>query len=683
MSKQRIKFSYKLFNPNFWHILDSFLNLAIRFIFLIGGSSSSKTYSVVQAILFSALKTREDTLIFRKTGASIEDSIFKDFKTVIAEWNLGSFLDVKKNKIVCYSTGSEIDFSGLDNPEKIKGISHYKRIVTEELSEFEHADFKQLRKRLRGMKGQQIISMLNPISELHWVKVDVLDKEKLFPAQTFLDCVVDDDGNVLPPEYSTICEKYYNEEKTILNPSTGQYETNAPDTVVMKSTYLNNFWIVGSPDATYGFYDRQVVADFDRDKVNDPDYYNIYALGNWGSIKTGGEFWKQFNIGKHVRKTTINNAPIHLTIDNNVLPYISVGAWQIEEKQEIDITKYLAKQVGEIPAKDPYNTVTSASKLTAKWLKSIENADKVFIYGDQTSMANNTIDDEKRSFFDKFCEGIEDAGFIIERRMPSVNPSVSLSGEFVNDIYAGNIPTIEIVIDESCKTSIKDYTITKQDANGGILKKRIRDKQTGQTYEESGHFSDTKRYFLTEAFKDQYTNYSLRRNRSNFKEDQMNFYDSKKIDFKNAITCARIVPDTNGLFSMAIAKMVENRVYITDVIFIKDGIANTDRVIEMLSKSSPDDAIYESSAIWFEFGRDLRTKCDCSLRIMTEIAKKESRIQVMSGFIRNNLYFRNDYDLDPEYAAFIENLYDSYKGVSIEAANILSGVAEYFKKQIE
>jgi len=682
MSKQKIKFSYKLFNPNFWHVLDSFLNTALRFIFLVGGSSSSKTYSVVQAIIFSALKGREDTIIFRKVGASIENSIYKDFKTVIRDWNLNHLFEFKRNKIVCIANGSEIDFAGLDDSEKIKGITGYKRVVLEEVSEFELSDWKQIKKRLRGMSGQQIIALLNPISELHWVKTEVLDKEVLLNAQTYLDCVYDDQGNILPPEYSQVKEKWYNESKTVFNPQTGEYETNPPDTVVIKSTYLNNFWIVSSPDGLYGFYDRQVVADFDRDKTNDPDYYEIYALGNWGSIKTGGEFWKKFNIGKHTGKTVTDCAPVHLTIDNNVLPYISVAVWQIEEHAEFEVTKYLAKQIGEVPARDPYNTVTSASKLTAKYLKDIGHTDKVFIYGDQTTTANNTIDEEKRSFFDKYCQGIEEAGFIIEKRMPSVNPSVALSGEFVNEIYADNIPTLEIVIDECCKVSVKDYMITKQDANGGILKKRIRDKRTGQTYEESGHYSDTKRYFLCEVFKDKYTDFSLRRNRSNFKDDQMKFYTD--IDFKDALINVRIVPDVNGVFSLVVSKLIEDRVYITDVIFNKDAGDSFNRSVELIKQSDPEEVTFESIPVWYEYGRNIRTECDSSsIRILTEPTKKESRILVMSGFIKSNLYFKKDYDSDPEYTAFIENLLDNYKGISIEASNILSGVAEYFKKQIE
>ena len=62
---------------------------------------------------------------------------------------------------------------------------------------------------------------------------------------------------------------------------------------------------------------------------------------------------------------------------------------------------------------------------------------------------------------------------------------------------------------------------------------------------------------------------------------------------------------------------------------------------------------------------------------------KESRILAMQGYIKNFIYFRSDFEKIPEYSDMIDNLYDSYKGISIEAANILSGVAEHLKKQIE
>ena len=38
----------ELFNNVYWHLLDAFDDLRIRFIWLFGGSSAGKTYSVVQ-----------------------------------------------------------------------------------------------------------------------------------------------------------------------------------------------------------------------------------------------------------------------------------------------------------------------------------------------------------------------------------------------------------------------------------------------------------------------------------------------------------------------------------------------------------------------------------------------------------------------------------------------------------
>lgn len=66
--------------------------------------------------------------------------------------------------------GSYITFKGLDDSEKIKGLESYKYVVCEELSEFKEEDFKQIKKRLRGRKGQKIISMFNPIEEECWTK---------------------------------------------------------------------------------------------------------------------------------------------------------------------------------------------------------------------------------------------------------------------------------------------------------------------------------------------------------------------------------------------------------------------------------------------------------------------------------------------------------------------------------
>lgn len=170
--------NYKKLNPNGFYLLKYLNDETIRFIILYGGSSSGKSYSVAQTILIQTLQDGENNLVMRKVGASILKTIYEDYKVAAAGLGISHLFKFQQNTIKCLVNGAKIDFSGLDDPEKIKGISNYKRVQLEEWSEFEHPDFKQLRKRLRGKKGQQIICTFNPISESHWIKKEFIDKDK-------------------------------------------------------------------------------------------------------------------------------------------------------------------------------------------------------------------------------------------------------------------------------------------------------------------------------------------------------------------------------------------------------------------------------------------------------------------------------------------------------------------------
>ena len=142
--------NYKKLNPNGFYLLKYLNDETIRFIILYGGSSSGKSYSVAQTILIQTLQDGENTLVMRKVGASILKTIYEDYKVAAAGLSISHLFKFQQNTIKCLVNGAKIDFSGLDDPEKIKGISNYKRVQLEEWSEFEHPDFKQLRKRLRG-----------------------------------------------------------------------------------------------------------------------------------------------------------------------------------------------------------------------------------------------------------------------------------------------------------------------------------------------------------------------------------------------------------------------------------------------------------------------------------------------------------------------------------------------------
>lgn len=234
-----------------------------------------------------------------------------------------------------------------------------------------------------------------------------------------------------------------------------------------------------------------------------PQYeYEVFVNGNWDvQLKTGGEFFKGFEINKHVKPVKFDNTKtVHISIDNNVYPYIAISVWQFEEKKII--------QVDEILARDPNNIASKAGEMVVSYLQKKEYNDTVFIYGDQTTTSRNTIDENKKSFLDLFVDKIS-AKFSIQKRIPSSNPPVSLSGDFINAIYESKYEGLEIVIGEHCKESINDYILTKQDKDGGVLKTRVKN-ENGVSYEEHGHLCDVKRYMIVESCKVEFNKYKRR-----------------------------------------------------------------------------------------------------------------------------------------------------------------------------
>lgn len=662
MSNERITFDYRKFNPNFHHLKKALKDDDIRFIFLIGGSSSSKSFSVAQAILLFCLSNGYNTRVYRKTGATIADSIYKAFKEAANSLGISKAFDYRENAIKCFN-GSYVTFSGLDDPEKIKGLESYQFVVCEELSDFAEADFKQIKKRLRGRLGQKIISMFNPISEEHWIKKNIFDKEDLHEVDNSLHGIKNTlTGEVLSKEYTTIAKKMINSPRIITNPRTGEEEVHAPDTLILKSTYLNNFWVVGSPDGTYGFYDRQAVADFEKDKKRDYNYYRIYALGDWGSIRTGGEYLYAFDAGKHRGNYPYDpKTPIHISVDNNVLPYITVTLWQKNDNN--------FRQIHEICAEDPNNTVTQTASMTRDWLTSIGYADVLFVHGDATTRSGNTIDDEKRSFLDKFIECLEQR-FVVNDCVPSSNPSVALSGEFINAILSGNLYGIRIGIDDSCKKSIRDYENVKKDANGAILKQRIKNKETGQSYEEFGHCTDTFRYVVVDVFKDEYTRFSLKRKRSVQSENDVLYFNADAAGSE----LLYVIPDNFGMMT-AVSCVIHDYIDIKDVVY--HGCYDSDMLFRCV-ENAKGLVIFECEKAFFHTVRELRELRE--IKVISSSSDYKLRIEANKDFIRKKVRFSGGYESNTDYLLFMNDFLDYNGKDGVSAINIISAMSKYIRK---
>jgi PBSX family phage terminase large subunit len=668
-----MEINFKKINPVGFYLMRFLQDLTIRFIILFGGSSSGKSYSVAQIILIFTLWEGSNTLVMRKVGASIRDSIYQDFKTAADQLgitNLFRFSDGVKT-ITCLSNGARIVFKGLDDSEKIKGLSSFKRVVLDEESEFEEEDYKQIRKRLRGMVGQQIITTFNPIKETHWIKTQVFDKEKWHDIPKIVEIA----GRELPPQLTDVKSIRMNEPKSILNPRTKEIEEHPSDTVVIQTTYLNNFWVVGSPDGTYGFYDEQCVADFERDRLNDPDYYNVYALGEWGVIRTGSEFFSSFNRGVHTGVCEYDpTLPVHISVDSNVLPYISCTYWQIA----LDGGKKHIRQIGETCADSPNNTVRKAAKLVAKRLHEM-GVDKVILHGDASTRAANNIDDEKRSFHDLFIDTLQKEGIEVEDKVSNKNPSVPMSGEFINAIFDVIFPGLQITIDENCKISIEDYMSVQKDVNGGILKTKVKNKITMQTYEEHGHISDTFRYVVVDLLREEFLLFSNRRKRNLYAKDgAIHFFNpDTKCVYSREIAYA--MPNVNGKFALVHGKLCGEKWHILDVQLTET--ASTDEIKQILIDTASPQTIIECAPAYYRFVKDLRKELP-GVRAMQEVPDIDRRIAATSDFVKNHLLFNEErLNDDVVYSTFMANLLDYNKDSECkEASAVLSGFIQFVVK---
>ena len=658
----------ELFSPNAFWLWKYTLDPSVRYIVLYGGSSSGKSYSVAQFFSILAYYEECSMLVMRKVGASIEKTIYADFKAAINGIDgLAECCRFKQNSIV-FNNGGKIDFSGLDDPEKIKGISQYKRVFLDELSEYDETDFKQIRLRLRGQEGQQIVGAFNPISEEHWIKKKWFDREEWHEIPMSLTV----GGETLPPELCAVKSVRMNSEKLILNPNTGEYDRHAPDTIVIQSTYLNNFWVVGSPDGKYGYYDYQAIANFENDRINDPDYYQVYALGEWGHIRTGAEFFPSFNRGVVCGKFPFNpELPIHISMDSNVLPYVTATFFQKEYKPD-DVQQ--VTQFDELPIESPNNSARKAAKVIAAKLREYHYNGKVYLHGDASGKAANTIDENNRSFFDLVIDELEHEGFVVEDCIGNKNPAVATTGEFINAVWDGRVPGVAIRIDNDCTTSIDDYQAVQKDENGAIAKQKVTNPVTKQKYEAHGHVSDTLRYAVHDLLRAQYTEFSMGRKRSIYSEGEFKFFNpATEYDYEQTIVY--VLPSFGGRFALARLARIADSWHLTDVCL--RSVKGNDEMAGWIRSFTATMFVVECQQAYFPMVRDLRKDLP-QVNVLRLGSDHRVRISAMSDWVRAHVHLDPEKMSEPEYAAFMGDVLDYNDQSPVEqtaASAVLSGLA--------
>jgi len=214
-----------------------------RYMVMIGGGGSGKSIFSGQKLIFRMLQEAEHKiLVTRKVDRTLRHSTFELLKDVINMYGVSDFFKYNKTEmgITCELTGSQVIHKGLDDVEKIKSIQGISSIWIEEATEISKHDFMQLDIRLRGElpNYKQIILSFNPIDINHWLY------------------------------------DYF-----FANPS----EHIRKNTTIIHTTYKDNpFLDEGYKDVLESLIEQ------------DENYYNIYALGQWGILS--GLIYKPFPI---------------------------------------------------------------------------------------------------------------------------------------------------------------------------------------------------------------------------------------------------------------------------------------------------------------------------------------------------------------------------------------------------
>lgn len=408
-----------------------------RFVLNYGGSGSSKSWSQAQYELLKCIHEVNHTLVVRKVADTLTHSVITLIReNLIQAWGMEPLVTEynKNERRITFQNGSTMIFKGMDDRGKIKSIENVTRVWVEEADQLLEEDHRELNRRLRGTKDPQITYTFNPVSERHWLKTKLYDAEKNLTAIHSTH----EDNPYLTDDYREELEKLYHQN------------------------------------------------------YND---YRIYVLGHWGKLRTGSEFYMNFdgnNVGKPEYREDL---PLHITYDFNVQPYMTLLVFQIEGN--------CVFQVDEFTPSHPYNNTEAVTKIFRE--RYGDHPSGVFVYGDPSGKSQDTRSQAGHNDYALIFNILSDHQ--PRNKVLMKAPPVASRGQFINALLSG-WNDWQIIIHEDCTVTTEDLHFVKQDMDGTKVKQKEKDKETGISYEMYGHASDALDYFLCSALASEWNAYT-------------------------------------------------------------------------------------------------------------------------------------------------------------------------------
>lgn len=473
-----------------------------RYNLIRGGRGSAKSYEVcgkLPIVLISSLPFCR-FLIVRQIYQTHKTSTYQEILDYLDFWQLKSEFQINKSpmSIVHKETGNYILFRGMDKPDAIKSVKDITHVVWEEAFE---------------IKDWQGITVVDKSVRTPKLKFGGIHKH-YFPFNP---------DNINHPLY----EVFYDESEE----KKRRYKPYRDNALLLHTTYKDN-----------KFVPQTFINLIEADRIANPERFLVDGLGQWGMIRETGLFYRHFDYVKNVEEGLYDRvydsrAPLHITFDFNVYPYISLAISQLHY-DEIE-HELQACTIDEICLDDNASAGDLRKTVEAFLKKYRRHTGKVIVCGDRAghSRKTNSIPDFATIFnmmqktptsqyqqqrtnkgtiekFNPYPE-YEELGcsfVVVDNTIRDKNPRLILRQNFFERLHLGKLKVlplspaygtinakgqkramsqqyenIRIVqkIDALCKKTIKDYMELKEDVTKGGKCTRNKDL---------GHISDALDY---------------------------------------------------------------------------------------------------------------------------------------------------------------------------------------------
>ena len=372
-----------------------------RILIFYGGAGSGKSHFVAQRLVYKALKDVRKILVLRKVNRTTKASTFQLLLDTLSQFGIIKECNINRTDYTIeLPNGSVFLCMGLDDPEKIKSITGLTDAWLEEATEFSLDDFTQINLRIRHpiAKDQEVVLSFNPVSKANWAYL-----------QFFAD-----------------------------NPDLDDFRKNV---LICHTTYLDNPFL---PPEYIDFLNA-------TKQINEP-YYNIYALGEFGSLdKLIYNNWQKMDFDASALKGILL-CGLDFGYTND--PTAFVSSLLVEKEQRI----YVFKEWG---GTGYLNDQIAAHIKDMGFAKSCVMAD---------SAEQKSIDEIKR------------AGII------RIKPCVKGKGSILQGIQ--KLQQYELVIHPSCKNVIEELE------NYSWKKDKNTNEYINEPVDLYNHFLDALRYSL-------------------------------------------------------------------------------------------------------------------------------------------------------------------------------------------